>query len=236
MAVRKLDGVETHQHGCTQAARGRDGPRWLYASCTGQRQTKKAKHKLDGVETRRDGYRQAAWVEKSARRTKMAVRKLHMVEAVQDGCSGLRIAIFACLYPVHLTYSHLGPSLPRATCIQPSWSVSTPCSLRAAILITLYTVQLACSQMCVVVRLYPVGIEYSHHGPSLPHAACVQPSWSVSTSCSLRKAILVSLYIAQLAYSHLGPSLPRAACVQPCWSVFTPCSLRTAILVHLNPI
>jgi hypothetical protein len=113
-------------------------------------------------------------------------------------------------YPMQLAYSQLGPSLPRGTCVQPSWSVSTPCSLRTAILVRLYHVQLA----------------YSHLGPSLPHVPCVHPSLSVSTPCSLRTAIFVRLYLMQLsllailvrlypvqrAYSHLGPSLPYTAC------------------------
>jgi hypothetical protein len=60
MAVRKLHMVETDQDGCTQVARDRNGPRWLYASCVGWRRTKMAVRKLLGVE-------------KNARRTKIAL-------------------------------------------------------------------------------------------------------------------------------------------------------------------
>jgi hypothetical protein len=60
MAVRKLHDVETDQDGFTQAAWCRHGPRWLYASCTGQRRTKMAVHKLHEVETDQDGCTQDA--------------------------------------------------------------------------------------------------------------------------------------------------------------------------------
>jgi hypothetical protein len=111
MAVRKLHGVETDQDGCTQGARGRDGPRSMYASYMGPRLTKMAIRTLHGVETDQDGYTQAScsrdgprwlyasciggrdesrWLYASCTwyiRTKMAVRRLHGVDTDPDGCT-----------------------------------------------------------------------------------------------------------------------------------------------------
>jgi hypothetical protein len=129
------------------------------------------------------------------------------------------------------TWSHS----PSSQIERLSWSVCTPCSLCAAILIRLRVEQLTVCRH--IVRLYVVSLVYSHLGPSLRRgAACVQPFWSVSTLCNLCTAILIRLYLVQLVCSRFGPFLHDVACVQQSRSVSTLCIIYVTILVRLYTV